>query len=87
MMLKSYIISSNVLLPTRKFDLLIFDNQIDTEDAARDFPTIGAVADMTSSLGAEEVFVVDFDLHRCTNVNESFVDVGDRGAGVGGTFA
>ena len=49
------------ILAVRKLDFLVFDDQINAADAARDLSAVGAVADVASALGAEEVVVGDFD--------------------------
>lgn len=54
-------ISLDAVFAIRKLNFLLFDSQIRTEYATCDFATILAVADMASSLSAEEVVIVDLD--------------------------
>lgn len=51
------------IFPVRKFDFLVLDDQIRAEDTTSNLPAVLAVADVTSTLVAKEVVVIDLDSH------------------------
>lgn len=57
----SYVISLDTLLPFWKLNFFVLDNKVHPKNAASDFATVLAVADVAAALGAEEIVVIDAD--------------------------
>ena len=69
----SDIVFLNAILPLWKFNLLIFDDEVDADDTACYLTAVPAVANVTSTLLAEEIIVVDLNGHSLA-VTRSFHD-------------
>lgn len=56
-----YTIFLDRILPLGELDLVLFDDQVRSENATGYFATVLAMTDVTTSLFAEKIVIVDFD--------------------------
>ena len=60
---QSDIVFLDAILSFGEFNLLVFDDEVNANDTACHLTAVLAVADVTSTLLAEEVVVIDLDSH------------------------
>lgn len=59
----AYIIALDAVLSLWKFDLLTFDDQVCAKDTSSNLSAVLTMADVTTSLLAEQVVIIDLDSH------------------------